>query len=137
MATGLYNPKPRDPLTKLFPIARTDDATVVGALPKDAIVIGAYVVLSGACAGTTATISLGYSGTAGAFVNAFNVSTADAGYHSVAAKAGSDLIAGTKLTTDKQLISTYAAGDSAETTGSLGYIKVEYIVPGSGESVTS
>ena len=137
MATGLYYPKARDGITKFFPIARTDSATVVGALPKDAIVVGAYVILSGACAGTTATISLGYSGTAGAFVNAFNVSTADAGYHSVAAAAGADLIASTKLTADKQVISTYAAGDSGETTGSLGVIKIEYIVPGSGESVTS
>ena len=137
MPTGLYNPKPRDGITKFFPIARTDSGTVVGALPKDAIVVGAYVVLSGACAGTTATISLGYSGTAAAFVNAFNVSTADAGYHPVTGKAGADLIAGTKLTTDKAVTSTYSAGDSGETTGSLGYIKIEYIVPGSGEGVTS
>ena len=137
MPIGMYNPKARDGITKYFPIARTDNGTVKGALPKDAIVTGAYVVLSGACAGTTATISLGYSGTAGAFVNAFNVSTADAGYHVTAAKAGSDLVAGTKLTADKQVISTYAAGDSGETTGSLGYIKIEYMIPGSGESVTS
>jgi hypothetical protein len=136
MPIGLYNPKIKATYTKCFPIARTDSATAVGALPKDAIVVGAYVVLSGACAGTTATISLGYSGTATAFVNAFNVSTADAGYHVVAAKAGADLIAGTKLTTDKSVISTYAAGDSAETTGTLGYIKIEYTVTGSGEGVT-
>lgn len=136
MAVSMYYPKARDTITKFFPIARTDSGTLVGALPKDAIVVGAYVVLSGACAGTTATISLGYSGTAGAFVNAFNVSTADAGYHVVAAKAGADLVAGTKLTADKQVTSTYAAGDSGETTGSLGYIKVEYMIPGSGESVT-
>ena len=136
MTIGMYFPKARETITKFFPIARTDSATLVGALPKDAIVVGAYVILSGACAGTTATISLGYSGTASAFVNAFNVSTADAGYHPVAATAGADLIAGTKLTADKQLISTYAAGDSSETTGALGYIKVEYIVPGSGEAVT-
>ena len=137
MPIGQYSPKAKVSNTKFFPIARTDSATVVGALPKDAIVQGAYVILSGACAGTTATISLGYSGTAGAFVNAFNVSTADAGYHAVAAKAGSDLVASTKLTTDKQLISTYAAGDSGETTGSLGVIKIEYTMPGSGETLTS
>lgn len=136
MAVGLYYPKARDTITKFFPIARTDSGTTVGAIPKDAIVVGAYVILSGACDGTTATISLGYSGTAGAFVNAFNVSTADAGYHVVTTKAGSDLVAGTKLTADKQVISTYDAGDSGETTGSLGYIKIEYIVPGSGEGVT-
>lgn len=136
MAVGQYFPKARDGITKFFPIAREDSATVVGGLPKDAIVVGAYVVLSGACAGTTATISLGYSGTAGAFVNAFNVSTADAGYHIVTTKAGADLVAGTKLTADKAIISTYAAGDSGETTGALGYIKIEYIVPGSGEGVT-
>lgn len=135
MPVSLYYPKARDTITKFFPIARTDSGTLVGALPKDAIVVGAYVVLSGACAGTTATISLGYSGTAGAFVNAFNVSTADAGYHVVAGKAGSDLVAATKLATDKQVTSTYAAGDSGETTGSLGYVKVEYFIPGSGESV--
>jgi hypothetical protein len=137
MPIGLYSPKVHVGGTKHFPIARTDSGTVKGALPKDAVVTGAYVVLSGACAGTTATISLGYSGTAGAFVNAFNVSTADAGYHVAAARAGADLVAGAKLTTDKQIISTYAAGDSGETTGSLGYIKIEYVMPASGESVTS
>ena len=137
MAVTMSYPKSKDVLSKIVAIARTDSATEKFWLPKDAAVVGAYVILSGACAGTTATISLGYSGTAAAFVNAFNVSTADAGYHPVTGKAGADLIAGTKLTADKAVISTYAAGDSGETTGALGYIKIEYIVPGSGEGVTS
>ncbi|MEB3214044.1 MAG: hypothetical protein VKL39_22035 [Leptolyngbyaceae bacterium] len=137
MPIGIYTPKPKAVLTKVFPIARTDNGTEVGALPKDAIVIDAIVTLSGACAGTTATISLGYTGTAGAFVNAFNVSTADAGVHGVTTKAGADVIAGTKLTADKKVISTYAAGDSGETTGALGFIRIDYVVPGSGESLTS
>jgi hypothetical protein len=137
MPIGLYNPKAHVSVTRYFPIARTDNGTEKGAIPKDAIVTGAYVVLAGACAGTTATISLGITGTAGAFVNAFNVSTADAGYHPVAGAAGSALIAATKMTADRKIISTYAAGDSAQTTGALGHIKVEYVMPGSGETLTS
>jgi len=135
MAVTMSYPKARDPLTKIVAIAREDSATEKFWLPKDAVVVGAYVILSGACAGTTATISLGYGGSVNELVAAFNVSTADAGYHSVAAKAGADLIAGTKQTTDRLIKATYAAGDSGETTGALGFVKIEYIVLGGGEAI--
>ncbi len=135
MAVTLSYPKARETFTKFAAIARTDSATEKFWLPKDAIVVGAYVILSGACAGTTATISVGYGGSVNELIAAFNVSTADAGYHAVETKAGADLIACTKQTTDRLIKATYAAGDSGETTGALGYVKIEYLVPGSGEGV--
>ena len=137
MSVTLSYPKVRDTYTKFIPIAREDSATEKCWIPKDAIVVGAYAIISGACAGTTATISCGYGGSANEFVAAFNVSTNDAGYHSVGAKAGADVIAGTKQTVDRLVKATYAAGDSAETTGALGFIKLEYIVVGGGETLTS
>jgi hypothetical protein len=137
MAVNLSYPKPKAVLTKVVAIARTDSGTEKAVLPRDAIVVDAVVILSGACAGTTATISAGYSGSATAIVNAFNVSTADAGVHGVAAKAGADIVAGTKYTTDKVVTTTYAAGDSAETTGALGFLRIDYIVPGPGETLAS
>lgn len=137
MPVSLSYPKPRSTQNKLFAIARTDSATEKCWLPKDAIVIGAYVILSGACAGTTATVSIGYGGSVNELIAAFNCSTSDAGYHPVAAKAGTDVIAGTKQTADRLIKATYAAGDSGETTGALGFVKLEYFVPGGGESIDS
>jgi len=137
MAVNLSYPKPRSTQTKLFAIAREDSATEKCALPKNAVVVGAYVILSGACAGTTATISVGYGGSVNELIAAFNVSTADAGYHAVAAKAGADVIAATAQTADRLIKATYAAGDSAETTGALGFVKLEYFVPGPNETAVS
>lgn len=137
MAVNLSYPKPRSLQVKLIPIARTDSATEKCWLPKFAIVVGAEVILSGACAGTTATISVGYGGSVNELIAAFNVSTADAGLHPVTTKAGADVIAGTSQTADRLIKATYAAGDSGETTGALGFVKLEYFVPGSGETITS
>lgn len=137
MAVTMSYPKVRDVYVKFIPIARTDSATEKCWLPKEAILVGAFVTLSGNCAGTTATISVGYGGSVNEVINAFNVSTADAGFHSVAGKAGADLIANTKQTADRLIKATYAAGDSGETTGSLGTVRIEYIMPGGGETVIS
>lgn len=137
MPVTLSYPKPRSTQNKIFAIAREDSATEKCWIPKDAVVIGAYVILSGACAGTTATISVGYGGSVNELIAAFNCSTADAGYHPVAGKAGADVIACTKQTADRLIKATYAAGDSGETTGALGFVKLEYFVPGGGETATS
>lgn len=135
MPVNLSFPKPRDPLTKIIPIARTDSATEKCWIPKDAVIVGAYVIQSTACDGTTGTVSVGWSGGGTEIINAFNVSTADAGYHAVAGKAGADLIAGTKTTSDKLVVATFTAGDS--TSGGAGFVKIEYVVLGGGESITS
>ncbi len=136
MPVTLYYPKAKDTLVKFIPIASTDSSTEKAWIPKDAIVTGAYVIQSVAVDGTTGTISVGWSGGGTEVVNAFNCSTNDAGYHAVGAKAGADLIACTKLTADKKVIATFTAGDST-TSGALGFVKIEYVVPGSGESITS
>lgn len=128
-------PKRKEVYNLFVPYARTDSATEVAKIPKGWIPVGAYVIPATACDGTTGTISLGYSGGGTELVNAFNVSTNDAGYHAVGAKAGADILANTKTTTDKSIISTFTAGDS--TSGGAGVIKIEFAVPGPNESLTS
>ncbi len=63
---GLSYPKPRELLTKIFKISRSDTtAAVKAALPKSAYILGAYVIGGTASdAATTATISFGSSATA-------------------------------------------------------------------------
>ena len=135
MAVNLSYPKARGGLEKIISIARTDSSTEKAWIPKDAVIIGVYVIQSTACDGTTGTISVGFSGGGTEILNAFNASTNDAGYHAAGAAAGSTVIAGTKLTEDKKVIATFTAGDS--TAGGDGFVKIEYVVLGGGESITS
>lgn len=135
MPVNLSYPKARGTFTKFFPIARTDSATEKCWLPKDAVIVGAYVIQSTACDGTTGTVSVGWSGGGTEIINAFASSTNDAGYHSVGAKAGADLIAGTKQTADKKVVATFTAGDS--TTGGDGFVKLEYVIVGNNETLIS
>lgn len=135
MAVNLSYPKIKETYTKFIPIARTDSATEKCWIPKDAVVVGVYVIQSTACDGTTGTVSVGWSGGGTELINAFNTSTNDTGYHAVGGKAGADVIAGTKTTSDKLVVSTFTAGDS--TTGGDGFVKIEYAVLGGGESITS
>jgi hypothetical protein len=135
MAVNFSYPKVRDTYTKFIPIARTDSATEKAWLPKDAVVVGAYILQSTACDGTTGTISVGFSGGGTEIVNVYNASTSDTGYYPANAYAGSYLIAGTKLTADQKVVATFTAGDSSA--GGAGFCKIEYIMLGGGETLTS
>ena len=130
---GLSIPKPRDLITKIFPIARTDSSTVKCVLPKDAIVAGVYVIQSAAAVTGAASINVGWSGATTALLNAFSLPTSSVGYSPAGSAAGSVLVAGTKLDTDKQVLCTFAVGTS--TAGGTGFVKIEYFVPGAGEQI--
>lgn len=126
MAVSLYYPKGRDSITKLATIdgsvATAQDLMV---LPKDAVIVGVYVI--GSAAGT-ATRTVSVAGTASTSVlNAFDLAANGAGYNAAGAKAGADV--GAKLTSDVVLKATMSAADAGKTW----ILKVEYIVPGSGE----
>lgn len=131
MAIGLYTPKPRDILTKVVPINRTDSGTVKAALPKDAVIVGVFVnQMTNAVTGA-GSFSLGFPGATTALVSAFSMPTTRVGFVAVGASAGSAV--GTKLTADQQVISTYTAGTS--TAGGEGYVVIQYFVPGGNETI--
>jgi hypothetical protein len=134
MAVNMSYPKVRDVYSKFFALARTDSATEKAWLPKDAVVVGATIIQSTACDGTTGTISVGISGGGTEFVNVYNASTNDTGQREAGAYAGSYLIAGTKLTTDKKVVATFTAGDSSA--GGAGFCQLDYVVLGAGEDLT-
>lgn len=135
MPVTLSYPKPRELYTKTFAYARTDSATEKCWLPKDSVVLGVTIITSAACDGTTGTVSVGYSGGGTELVNAHNVSTNDAGVFVPGAAAGSALIAGTKNAADKKVVATFTAGDS--TSGGAGFVVIQYVVPGPGETISA
>lgn len=128
---GLSYPKPRELITKIIPIARTDSSTVKTALPKDAIVAGIYVLQTAAAVTGAATFNLGWSGATTGLLNGFTMATTSVGYAPGGAATGAQV--GVKLTQDQVVIATYSVGTS--TAGGTGYVKIEYFVPGPGEAI--
>ena len=128
---GLSYPKPRDLLTKIVPIARTDNSTLKCVLPKNACIVDVHVYQADNAATAAGTFSLGWSGTTGGIVNAFSMATTKVGLANVGTAAGTGLF--TPLDTDKQIISTYTVGSS--TAGGTGYVIIGYFVPGPQEGV--
>lgn len=128
---SLSYPKPRDTLTKIIPIARTDSSTAKCVLPKDAIVVGVYVIQTVAASTAAGAFNLGWSGATTALVNGFSMATTSVGYAPAGTATGASVA--TKLDSDKQVIATYTVGSS--TAGGTGYVKIEYFVPGPGEGV--
>lgn len=128
---GLSYPKPRELLTKIFPIARTDSSTVKCVLPKDAIIAGVYVLQTAAAVTGAASVNVGWSGATTGILNAFSLPTASVGYSPAGTATGAQV--GVKLTQDQQVIATYSVGTS--TAGGTGYVKLEYFVPGPGEAI--
>jgi hypothetical protein len=132
-------PKAYDTLTKFVPVVRTDTTAFVGlVLPKYAIPVGYYVLGQVASdAATTATVSVGTSATSNELVNGFDVKTAatGVGYNPVAGKAVGAAI-GTQLTADTPVYFKYAETGTASTTGGPWIIKIEYLIPGPGETLT-
>lgn len=122
-------------LEKTCQIARTDttafDAFVI---PKNAVIVGAYVMGTTASdAATTATVSVGSNpGTTNECVAAFSVKTNGAGYYATGAQAGTSI--GTQLTADTLMKAKYAETGTASTTGGPWLVKVEYYFPPQGYS---
>jgi hypothetical protein len=142
MAAGLFvnlsYPKPRATEEKFIKIVRTDTTEFVGAfLPKDAVVTGLYVIGQAASdAGTTATIGIGTTTAANEIMAAYDVKTAATGEgYSAAGAAAVGSYMATKLTADTPVYAKYAESGGASTTGGPWFVKIEYVVVGSGEDV--
>lgn len=135
---SLSYPKTRDALEKVIKLVRTDTTAFVGAwLPKDAVITGMYVVGAAASdAATTATIMCGSTATATEYLAAYDVKTAATGEgYNIAGAAAVGSAFMTKLTADVPVYAKYAETGAASSTGGPWYIKIEYVVVGSGEDI--
>lgn len=135
---NVLTPKARDTYTKMGSIARTDTtAKELFGLPKDAVIAGIYVIGSAASdAGTTATIGIGSSASANEYMTGYDVKTASTGegYSPAGAAAVGSALA-TKLTSDKAVYGIYAESGTVSTAGGPWVVKVEYYIPGPGETL--
>lgn len=127
----LSYPKARDTLTKIFPVARTDSATVKCWLPKDAVVCSIHVYQNVDASTAAGTFSVGWSGAASALINGFSMATTAVGLTNPGTATGTSFLS--KLTEDKAVTCTYTVGSS--TAGGTGYVILEYFIPGAGEGV--
>lgn len=128
---GLSYPKPRDLLTKIIPIARTDSSTAKCALPKGACVVDVKVMQTVAASTAAGSFSLGWTGATTALLSSFSMATTSVGLATAGTAAGASLF--TALDTDKQVIATYTVGSS--TAGGTGYVAITYFVTGPNEAV--
>lgn len=131
-------PKARGTLTKIGSLARTDTtAKELFGLPKDALIVGIYVIGAAASdAATTATIGIGSTTSANEYMTGYDVKTAATGegYNPAGAAAVGTALC-SKLTTDVPVYGIYAESGTASTTGGPWYVKVEYYVSGPGETL--
>lgn len=134
MAVTMSYPKPRELITKIVSIARTDSSTEKCVLPKGAIIADVEVIQDVNASTNVGTFSLGWSGTTGALVNAFTMATTKVGHVKTGTAVGSAVL-GDPLDSDKMVISTYTVGSS--TAGGTGKVVIKYFMPGPGETVTS
>lgn len=132
MPVTLSYPKPRDILTKVFTLARTDSSTEKCILPKDAVIVGVFVHQTADATTNASTFDVGFAGDTDGILNDFSFATTSVGFVAAGTAAGSAV--GTKLTSDKKIISTCTAG--VDDTTSTGYCVVQYFVPGAGEGLT-
>jgi len=140
MAAGLFTnlsyPKPRSTQTKFIKVVRTDTTAFQGAyLPKDAIVVGLYVIGHAASdAGDSAVIGIGTTTSANEILASYDVKTAGTGegYNAAGAAAVGTYMA-TKLTADTPVYAKYTEAGTASAAGGPWFVKIEYAVVGSGE----
>lgn len=129
-ATGL--PPSRDVSIKVASIARTDTAAKnLFMLPKGAVPLY-FLVFSGTAsdAATTATISVGKTGTGTFFLNTVDVKTA-AGLIVPPTAKNTNLVTG--LTADTQVTGIYAETGTASTTGGPFIVMLVYMRVGPGD----
>jgi hypothetical protein len=135
---SLSYPKPRSCQEKFIKVVRTDTTAFVGAwLPKDAVITGLYVIGQAASdAGTSAVIDVGSTSTATEYIASYDVKTAATGegYNPAGAAAVGSAMA-SKLTADTPVYAKYTEAGTASTAGGPWFVKLEYVVVGSGENV--
>lgn len=139
MAISLYGtPKAREVLSKFISIARTDTtASIMAYLPKDALVVGMWVIGAAASdAATTAVVSVGTTSTSNELVASFDVKTAATGegFSGVGAAAVGSAMA-SKLTVDTPIYAKYAETGTASTTGGPWVVRIDYFVTGPNETL--
>ena len=131
-------PKARSLLTKIGSLARTDTtAKALFGLPKGAIIAGIYVIGAAASdAGTSAVIEIGSTTTANEYMASYDVKTAATGegYNPAGGAAVGSAMA-TALTADVTVYGKYTEAGIASTAGGDWYVKVEYYMPGPGETL--
>ena len=76
---------------------------------------------------------LGWSGSTSAILAAFSMATTKVGQVHPGVSAGASI--GTKLDSDKMVLSTYTVGSS--TAGGTGFVAIKYFVAGPGETLGS
>lgn len=132
-------PKARSLLTKTGSIARTNTTyKELFGLPKGALIAGIYVIGAVASdAATSAVISVGTTTTStNELMASYDVKTASTGegYNPAGAAAvGSAMM--TALTVDTPVYGIYAETGTSSATGGPWYVKVEYYLPGPGETL--
>lgn len=129
----LSRPTARHPFTKVISIARTDSSTVKCVLPKGAVISNVRVLQVDDAATAAGSFVLGWSGATSAILSAFSMATTKVGLVSAGTAIGTVAGAGTPLTADRQVISTYTVGSS--TAGGTGYVFIDYYIPGPGEAI--
>jgi hypothetical protein len=132
MPINLSYPKPRNLLTKVFPIGVADSSTEKCWLPKDAVVVGVFVHQTAAATTNPSAFAVGWTGALTGLLNAFATATTSVGYVAPGTAAGAQI--GVKQTADRKVISTCTPGVSDTT--SAGYVVLHYFVPGPGETAT-
>ncbi len=131
---SLSYPKARgNVVTKIVPIARTDNSTLKCVLPRDAVITNVRVLQVDNAATGAGTFILGWAGATSAILSTFTMATTKVGMVQAGTAIGTVAGAGTKLDTDKAVISTYTVGTS--TAGGTGYVFIDYFVPGPGENI--
>lgn len=134
---GLNYPKARGGQEKFFKVSRTDTtASIKAALPKDAILMGSYIIGGVASnAGTAAQLDVGTSATATELIAAYPLhTTAGEGYNISGIYAVGSAM-GVKQTADVMVYAKYTESGTASSTGGPWIVKLEYFVPGPGEQV--
>jgi hypothetical protein len=132
MPINMSYPKPRDVITKIVTLARADSSTEKCVLPKDAVVCGVFVHQTAAATSNASAFDVGFTGDTDGLLDGFLYATTSVGYVAAGVYAGSAV--GTKLTSDKVIVSTCTAG--ASDTTSTGYMVIQYFIPGPGEGLT-
>lgn len=133
MAVTQSYPKPRKVLTKVVEIARADSSTAKCVLPKDSVIVEVTVNQNVDATTAAGSFVLGWSGSTSAILAAFTMATTKVGQVHPGVSAGASI--GTKLNSDKTVLSTYTVGSS--TAGGTGFVVIKYFVAGPGETLGS